>query len=124
MLRIFQIAFAVSMLASPAFGQGRHINGRWTTTVERGGQTRTFTLELKVSANHVTGTIDLAPNVAAEIQNGKLGGDQLTFDATAPEHGHAKTIHFVGDVGDDSITLRNESSGKQGRTMIFQRASK
>lgn len=73
MLRTFQIALAVSMLASAAFGQGRHINGRWTTTV-----------------NHVTGTIDLAPNVTAEIQNGKLEGNELTFDATAPEHGHTE----------------------------------
>jgi hypothetical protein len=76
---------------------------------------------LKVSGNTVTGTIDVAPDVTAEIQNGKLEGDQLTFDITAPEHGHTKGIHFTGDVADDAIMLRNESRGKQGRTMTFRR---
>ena len=81
----------------------------------------TFKMNLKVSGNSVTGTIDVAPDVTAPIQKGKLEGDQLTFDIVAPEHGHTKSIHFTGDVGDDAITLRNESRGKQGRTMTFHR---
>ena len=124
MLKVFAVAFSISVLAFAAFAQGKDISGRWTATLERGGQTVTFKMDLKVSANYVTGTIDLAPDATTEIQNGKLEGDQLTFDVTAPEHGHKKNIHFIGDVGDDAITLRNESGGKQGRTMIFQRARK
>ena len=123
LLNILEISLAISSLAFPAFGQGKDISGLWTTTMTRGGQGRTFKMGLKVSGNHVTGTIDVVPSVAAEIQNGKLEGNQLTFDVTAPEHGRTKNIHFTGEVAGDAITLRNESNGKQGRTMIFQRAA-
>jgi hypothetical protein len=121
MLKVSAVAFAIFLLALVAFAQGKDISGHWTTTLERGQQSMTFKMNLKVSGNSVTGTIDVAPDVTAEIQNGKLEGDQLTFDITAPEHGHTKSIHFTGDVDDDAITLRNESRGKQGRTMTFRR---
>lgn len=80
-------------------------------------------MDLKVAGNSVTGTIDVAPDVTAQIQNGKLEGDQLTFDVIAPEHGHTKSIRFTGNVHNDSIELANESRGKPGRTLIFQRAN-
>jgi hypothetical protein len=121
MLRVFTVAFAIFLLALIAFAQGKDVNGRWTTTLERGQQSMNFKMDLKVSGNSVTGTIDVAPDVTAEIQNGKLERDQLTFDITAPEHGHTKSIHFTGDVGDDTIVLKNESRDKRGRTMTFHR---
>ena len=123
MLKGTIILLAISVLALVAFAQGKDISGRWTTTLQRGGHTRTFKMDLKVAGNSVTGTIDVSPDVAAQIQNGKLEGAHLTFDVTAPEHGHTKNIHFTGAVAEDAITLRNESSGKQGQTLIFQRAN-
>ena len=123
MLEASAVAFFILVLVLVAFAQTKDVSGRWTTTLERGRQSMTFKMDLKVSGNSVTGTIDVAPDVTAQIQNGKLEGNQLTFDITAPEHGRTKSIHFTGDVGDDAITLRNESRGKQGRTMIFQRAA-
>jgi len=123
MLKITIIMLSISVLAPVAFAQGKDISGRWTTMLQRGGQTRALQMDLKVAGTTVTGTIDVAPDVTVQIQNGKLEGDQLTFDVMAPEHGHTKSIHFTGDVGNGAITLRNESRGKQGRTLIFQRAN-
>ena len=122
MLKGSAVAFSMFALALVAFAQGQDVSGRWTTTLDRGRQSMTLKIDLKVSGNHVTGTIDVAPYVTAQIQNGKLEGDQLTFDISAPEHGHTKSIHFNGDVREDTIVLKNESRGKQGRTLLFQRA--
>lgn len=122
MLKVLAVAFSVSVLALGAFAQNKDVSGRWTTSLERGGKSFTFKMDLKVSDNTVAGTMDATPDRRVEIQNGKLEGNQLTFDVTAPEHGHSKTIHFIGDVGDNTITLRNQSGGKQGRTMIYQRS--
>jgi len=121
MLKVCSVAFSISALAFGAIAQGKDVTGRWTATLERGAQSMTVKMDLKVSANSVTGTIDVAPDATAEIQNGRLEGNQLTFDVTAPEHGRTKVIHFTGEVGDDAITLQNESRGKQGRTMTFHR---
>jgi len=123
MLKISGVALLILGLAIVTFAQTKDPSGRWTATLGRDGRSMTSTMELKRSGDQVTGTIDLAPGVTVQIQNGKLEGSQLTFDVTAPEHGHTKSIHFTGDVRDDAITLRNESRGKQGRTMIFQRAT-
>ena len=121
MLKVSAVAFAILLLALVAFAQGKDISGHWTTTLERGEQSMTCKMDLKVSGKTVTGTIEVAPDETAEIQNGRLEGDLLTFDITAPEHGHTKSIRFIGDVGDDMIVLKNESRGKQGRTMTFHR---
>jgi len=120
-LGLYAVAFSLSVAALVAFAQTEAVSGRWTTALERGQQSMTVKMDLKVSGNSVTGTIDVAPDVTVQIQNGKLEGGQLTFDVTAPEHGHTKSIHFTGDVRDDTITLKNESRGKQGRTMTFHR---
>ena len=121
MLKVFAAALSISVVACLAFAQGKDLTGRWTVTMERGTRSATLTMNLKAAGNRVTGSIDLTPDITVQIENGKLEGNQLTFDVAAPEHGHTKEIHFVGDVGDDAITLRNESRGKQGRTMIYQR---
>ena len=121
MLKGSAVAFSMFALALVAFAQGQDVSGRWTTTLDRGRQSMTLKMDLKVSGNHVTGTIDVAPYVTAQIQNGKLEGDQLTFDISAPEHGHTKSIHFTGNIRDGTIVLKNESRGKQGRTMTFHR---
>src|SRR5215471_13429155 len=121
MLKVSAVAFSMFALALVALAQGQDVSGRWTTTLDRGRQSVTLKMDLTVSGNHVVGTIDVAPDVTAQIQNGKLEGDQLTFDISAPEHGHTKSIHFTGNVDGDAITLRNESRGKQGLTMTFHR---
>jgi hypothetical protein len=117
------IALAASILAitSAVSAQGRDVSGRWTAKLEKGGRSMTSTMNLRASGDQVTGTIDLAPDVTVQIRNGKFEGSQLTFDVTAPEHGRTKEVHFAGDIGDDVITLRNESRDKQGKTMIFHK---
>lgn len=116
------ITLLISLLATAAFGQANDPSGRWTSRLERGSRSMTSVMTLKLSDNQVTGTIDLAPNVTVQIRNGKLENTQLTFDVTAPEHGGTKEIHFVGEVQSDVITLRNESRGRQGRTIIYHRS--
>lgn len=122
LLRPSAITLLISLLATAAFGQANDPSGRWTSKLERGSRSMTSVMTLKLFDNQVTGTIDLAPNVSVQIRNGKLENTQLTFDVTAPEHGRTKEIHFVGEVQSDVITLRNESRGRQGRTIIYHRS--
>lgn len=115
-------AFLISILALATFAQGVGLRGRWAATLERGGKSMTSVMDLKVSGNQVTGTIDLAPGTTLQIQNGKFERGQLTFDVTAPEPGRTKEIHFVGEFDGDLVTLRNESRGRQGRTLTYRRS--
>jgi len=121
MLKVSAVALLISGLAIVTFAQAKDPSGHWAATLGKEGRSMTSTMELKLSGDQVTGTIELAPDVTVQIQNGKLQRNQLTFDVAAPEHGHTKEIHLTGGVGDDAIMLRSESHGKQGRTMTFHR---
>ena len=111
---------AVTVLS---FAQGENVSGKWTATTERGGKTGTFVMTLQVADNEVSGTLHDPSGQTIQIENGKLDGTQLTFEAAAQEHGHSKTIHFAGDIANDAIKLRNESNDRRGVTIVFHRSA-
>jgi hypothetical protein len=78
-------------------------------------------MDLNVSGQELTGTISDPSGQTLQIKNGKIEGNELTFDVTAREHGGTKNVHFFGQVEGDLITLHNESNGRQGQTMSFHR---
>jgi hypothetical protein len=111
------------ILSGFGFGQADDPSGRWTATLERGDRTGVAVINLKVEGNRVTGTLSDPSGQTMEMENGVIEGGQLSFDCRAREHGDTKRIHFSGQIRNDAITLRNESHGKQGRTMTFHRAN-
>ena len=111
----------VSLLTFAALAQESNLNGQWTATLKRGSRTGTATLTVSVSGTEVNGTLSDPSGQLLHLQNGKLAGDQITFDVTAREHGGSKNIRFFGQVEGDSITMHNKSNGKAGQTMVFHK---
>ena len=123
MYRISKIAIRVAIvsMAVLVFAQGSELAGRWQATLRKGDRTGTCVMDVTLSGTQVTGTLSDPSGQIWQIENGKVEGNQLTFDVTAREHGGTKEIHFFGQVTHDLITLHNESGGKQGQTMSFRR---
>lgn len=123
MYRTSKIAIraAIVFTAVLVFAQESELTGRWQATLKKGDRTGTSVMDLTVSGTHVTGTLSDQSGQIWQIQDGKLEGDQLTFDVTARERGGTKKIHFFGQVTNDLITLHNESNGKPGQTMVFHK---
>lgn|SRR5215472_5664128 len=123
MNRILRLLAAAALLSLPvlAFTQESNLNGRWTATLKKGDRTGTAVLTISISAKEVTGTLSDPSGQTWKIEHGKVDGNRITFDVTAHEHGTAKIIHFFGQMAEESITLENESNGRAGRTMTFQR---
>jgi hypothetical protein len=123
MFRIGQVAYTLTILVLTlsALAQENASSGRWTATLTKGDRTGTATLNMSISGTGVTGTLSDPSGQLWQIENGKLEGNQLTFDVTAREHGGTKNIHFFGQVADGLITLHNESHSKPGQTMSFHR---
>ena len=123
MVRAWQVKYTLTIviLALSAFAQENASSGRWTATLTKGDGTGTANLNMSISGTVVTGTLGDPSGQVWQIENGRLEGDQLTFDVTAREHGSTKNIHFFGQVADGLITLHNESHGKRGQTMSFHR---
>ena len=122
MYRISKIAIKVAIVfMAVLFAQENELTGRWQATLKKGARTGTSVMDVTLSGAQVTGTLGDPSGQIWQMENGKLEGNQLTFDVTAREHGGTKKIHFFGQVTHDLITLHNESSGKQGQTMSFRR---
>ena len=123
MVRAWQVRYTLTIfiLILSAFAQESASGGRWTATLTKGDRTGTANLNMSISGTAVTGTLSDPSGQVWQIENGKLEGNQLTFDVTAREHGGTKDIHFFGQIADGLITLHNESHGKRGQTMSFRR---
>lgn len=123
MCRISTIAIRVAILfmAVLGFAQESELTGRWQATLRKGNGTGTSVMDVMLSGTEVTGTLSDPSGQTWQIENGKIEGDQLTFDVTAREHGATKKIHFFGQVTHDLITLHNESRGNRGQTVSFRR---
>jgi len=117
------IAVAVSILAitCAAAPQSRDLTGRWTGTFNRHGTPVTLVMNPKSPDKQVTGTLLDPGGNEMPIREWRLEGKQLTFEASAKEHGHARTDHFVGLVEDEVITLLEHNGRKYDPPITFHR---
>ena len=81
------------------------VDGTWTWTYKtREGQDATAKLKLKQDGDKVTGTYIARAGQEDSVQNGKLVGDQLTFDVTRDVNGNKMKFEYKGKVEGDTIT--------------------
>jgi hypothetical protein len=119
------------------------ISGKWTYE-DRGGvqvwgrtnaaqmhQAETIVIDLKADGNALNGTMTFprtgARNVpnTKRISNGKIDGDNLSFDLVSMLYGTQLTTHYFGKVDGDTIHfMRKASSGdSQGSKFDAHRAA-
>jgi hypothetical protein len=79
-------------------------NGKWTGDVQgRNGNTQTLTFDFHVDSGNLTGKIT-TPRGDVDITNGKVDGDNISFDQVLNFNGNSFTISYKGKAdGADSI---------------------
>ena len=90
--------------------------GTWTWNYDGAGQMVTHTYVIKQSGDTLTGTFkDSFDDTAAEIKNGKIKGDQVSFTVARPfmDQG-SMNFTFTGKLAGNTIT------GKAEWTMMDQ----
>jgi len=88
-------------------------NGKWTADVPgRNGNpmTTTFTFTVDASAMTVTGTVSNARG-DAEISNGKVTADTITFDVVRNFNGNTFTLNYKGTADGDTIKFTRALTG-------------
>jgi hypothetical protein len=77
-------------------------SGKWTAdiTTPRGTQTQTF--NFTVNGTALTGTIT-SPRGDTDISNGKIDGDNITFDMVMSRDGNDFKISYAGKIDGDTI---------------------
>jgi autotransporter translocation and assembly factor TamB len=79
------------------------VSGKWTGEAMGKGRQQTFTLKQDGSA--LTGTVQGGRGPAAEIMNGKVDGDNVSFEVTREFNGNSMTIKYSGSVSGNSMKL-------------------
>ena len=89
--------------------------GTWTWTVTgRDGTPRTVTAKLKMDDGKLTGTVSGRQSDTA-IENGKLAGEDISFQVTREFNGNKFVQKFSGKISGDAIKGKIESE-RDGET--------
>jgi len=98
-------------LAATANAQDKKVdlNGSWkSSSTNQNGQVRETTFKLKVEGEKLTGTVSGRNNDTA-IEEGKIKGDEVSFQVTREFQGNKVVTKYTGKVSGDTITGKSES---------------
>jgi hypothetical protein len=109
MHRLLTTGFLFGLFALTALAAD--VSGKWTAQVPgRGGQTREATFNLKADGNTLTGTIT-GPRGDADISDGKIDGNQISFTQTLEFNGNTIKFLYKGTVSGDEIKFTRARDG-------------
>jgi adenine-specific DNA methylase len=114
-----KLRFALLTLALAIGAFAADVSGKWTAEVKgRQGQTREVTMKFKVDGAALTGTIG-GMGGDAEIKDGKVDGDTITFNVVREFNGNTVKINYTGKVDGDTIKFTQQRDGGQGQGTEF-----
>jgi len=91
--------------------------GKWTAEMPgRDGNTQTVTMNLKADGGALTGTVS-GRRGDSEISQGKVDGNNVSFDVVREFNGNKMTQHYVGTLDGDTIHFTIKMEGGQGGGM-------
>jgi hypothetical protein len=79
--------------------------GTWKGSLDFNGTPVVLTFNLKTSGAAVSGTINSPLTEAAEIKDGKVDGDTVTFSSTFEYQGNPVKLLYRGKIDGDQITF-------------------
>jgi hypothetical protein len=84
---------------------GPDVTGTWKGSFETQGTNFSLTLHLSSAAGVVTGTVEGLPTTPAEIHEGKVDGDTVSFWLNTDYQGQKYKLIYKGNVSDGTIAF-------------------
>ncbi|HEV2132922.1 MAG TPA: hypothetical protein VGR47_01540 [Terracidiphilus sp.] len=81
------------------------VSGTWKGSFEFGGDSYPLTLHLTAAGNTLTGTVEGLPTTPAEIHDGKISGNKVTFWLNTDYEGNTYKLAYTGTVSADQISF-------------------
>ena len=105
------LALALGSTATTASAQDKKtdVSGTWKSSfTNQDGQVRESTFKLKAEGEKLTGTVSGRQNETA-IEEGKIKGDEITFQVTREFNGNKVVTKYSGKVSGETIKGKSES---------------
>ncbi len=109
MMRKLGIA-AMLLALAPVAALAADVNGKWTAEVQGRNGMQTVTFDIHVDGSTVTGKIT-TPRGEMDITNGKVDGDNISFDTTMSMNGNSFTMNYKGTADGDNIKFTRTFGG-------------
>ena len=88
------------------------VTGKWTAEMQGpNGNTRTVTMNLKADGSKLTGTVSGGRGGDAEISDGKVDGNDISFSVVREFNGNKMTSNYKGKVDGDVIHFNIKMEG-------------
>jgi hypothetical protein len=104
---IVQLAACCAVLAAvnvSAQDKKPEITGTWkSSSTNQDGQVRETTIKLKAEGEKLTGTVSGRNNTDTAIEEGKIKGEEISFQVTREFNGNKVTTKYSGKVAGDTI---------------------
>ena len=99
--------FTVILMLVAGFSYAAGIDGKWEGTMEggMGGGAQKLGYEFKADGNKLTGTAVDPQGAKHEIKNGKIDGNNVTFDVPVDMNGMKMTVAYKGVLAGDELKL-------------------
>jgi hypothetical protein len=108
----------------PAAAAAPDVAGNWKGAFDFQGTSVPLTFHLTVAAGVVTGTVEGLPTTPAEIHDGKVEGDTVTFSVTTDYQGTPVKLVYKGKVAADGIKFSfGTEDGSWGTELTAVKAS-
>jgi len=117
-----KLALAVMFLALGSVSAlAADFNGKWTGDVTTPRGTQTLTFEFKVDGAALTGKIT-TPRGTNDISNGKVDGDNISFDQVVNFNGNEFKITYAGKADGDNIKFTRQMGDMGSSEFVAKRA--
>ena len=114
--RFTSVVFILLLAAVAAFAAD--VSGKWVAQVPgRGGEMREATFTFKADGGQLTGSVT-TPRGDAPISDGKIDGDDISFNQVMEFNGNQVKLVYKGKVSGDQIKFTRQREGGE-RTVEF-----
>jgi hypothetical protein len=91
---------------------GADVSGKWTAQVPgRNGQTREQTFTFKADGEKLTGSVSGMQGNQMDISDGKVSGNDISFNVTANFNGNEMKLSYKGTISGDEIKFTRTREG-------------
>jgi hypothetical protein len=122
-IRPLALAFGVLLAALAA--QAADVTGKWTATFDTQVGPQKYTFQLKAEGDKVTGKAlfeRMGQTGEADLLEGKLAGDQISFVETFDAMGNSVRIEYQGTVKGDEIAFTRKVGDFATEQFVARRA--
>src|SRR5260370_13259398 len=116
-IRLALLSCALAVVAYAA-----DVSGKWTYEMSRGGNTMTSTITLKADGAKLTGSVSGRQGAETPIENGKVDGNNVSFEVTREGQNGKKTMKYTGTASGNEHKLKIAMGGGEPREPTTKRA--